>query len=187
MRLVSIVAAFFVLWVPLVVAKDSAYDVADAYEIYSLLLPHEESYGFAKGTLVIQQETVPHPTEECLTPEASDHFKDAVDNYRRLNEGRWLLQRRFSTAQPYEIVSSDTIEGFFKKGPQGWKDFYAKYPSSGGFITLSAVGFNKEKTQAVVYSGSSCGGLCGRWLFHLFEKFGGKWKEMPGVSCFTVS
>jgi hypothetical protein len=34
------------------------YEVEDAYQIYSLLLPHEESYGFAKGELIIQQDTV---------------------------------------------------------------------------------------------------------------------------------
>ena len=34
------------------------YEEPDAYQIYSLLLPQEESYGFAKGTLIIQEETV---------------------------------------------------------------------------------------------------------------------------------
>jgi hypothetical protein len=34
------------------------YQAEDAYQIYSLLVPQEESYPFAKGTLVIQMETV---------------------------------------------------------------------------------------------------------------------------------
>jgi hypothetical protein len=34
------------------------YVESDAYQIYSLLLPQEESYGFAEGTLIIQEETV---------------------------------------------------------------------------------------------------------------------------------
>jgi len=49
------------------------YDVEDAYRIYSLLLPHEESYGFAKATLIIQEETVSKvvaASEPCVTPEA---------------------------------------------------------------------------------------------------------------------
>ena len=52
---------------------------------------------------------------------------------------------------------------------------------------MSAVGFNKETTLAVVYTGSSCGGLCGSWSFHLLEKTDGKWKEAPGVTCSMVS
>ncbi|HEY6765907.1 MAG TPA: hypothetical protein VI386_14175 [Candidatus Sulfotelmatobacter sp.] len=60
-------------------------------------------------------------------------------------------------------------------------------PNSGGYIILSAVGFNKEKTEAFVYSGSSCGSLCGHWGFHLLEKIDGNWKKVPGVSCVTVS
>ena len=52
---------------------------------------------------------------------------------------------------------------------------------------MSAVGFNEDKTLAVVYSGSTCGGECGRWSLHLFEKIDGKWKSLPGVTCVTVS
>jgi RNA-directed DNA polymerase len=31
---------------------------------------------------------------------------------------------------------------------------------------MSPVGFNREKTQAIVFVESSCGGLCGSWQFH---------------------
>ena len=95
------------------------------------------------------------------------------------------MQRQFHIEKPYEIVGLDIIEAVFKNG--GWDGFYKSYPESGGYIVMSAVGFNKEKTRAVVYTGSSCGGLCGRWRFHLLEKSQGSWKEVPGVSCVTVS
>jgi hypothetical protein len=52
---------------------------------------------------------------------------------------------------------------------------------------MSAVGLNQEKTRAVVYTGSSCGGLCGRWSFHLLDKLDGNWKTVPGVTCSAVS
>jgi len=98
------------------------------------------------------------------------------------------LQRKLQSDRPYELVRSDTIKLLFKESASdGWNDFYQRYPDSGGFITLSPVGFNNSKTLAIVYTGSSCGGLCGRWRFHLLEKIKGKWKEAPGVSCETVS
>ena len=163
-----------------------AYDVEDAYQIYSLLLPNEESYGFAKGTLIIQEGTVSNPVSlQCVTPEAASRFKDAIADYKLLSSKQWLLQRRFQTAKPYEIVSSNDITVAFKDG--GWDGFYKRYPDSGGYIVMSAVGFNKEITRAIVYTGSSCGGLCGSWRFHLLEKIDGKWKEVPGVTCAMYS
>jgi hypothetical protein len=163
------------------------YDVEDAYRIYSLLLPHEESYGFAKATLIIQEETVSKvvaASEPCVTPEAARRFKDAIADYN-LNRKQGLLKRQFQIEKSYEIVSSDTIGALFKDG--GWDSFYKRYPDSGGYIIMSAVGFNKEKTRAIVYTGSSCGDLCGSWSFHLLEKIDGNWKEVPGVSCSLVS
>ncbi len=165
------------------VAQDSTnkYDVAEAYRIYSLLIPYEESSQRAKGTLVIQQETVSIPHSDiCLSPEAATKFKDAVDDFVRVNTKRWVLEPRFAIDKPYQLVSTATLN-------RGWASYRKTFPDSGGSINLSAVGFNKDKTRAIVYSGSSCGELCGRWSFHLFEKLGGEWKQVPGVSCFTVS
>jgi hypothetical protein len=161
-------------------------DVKDDYLIYSLLLPHEESYRLAKGTLIIQEETVSqrNASEGCVTPEAASRFKDAIADYNRPNRKQGLLQRQFQIEKPYEVLSSDAIGALLK---DGWDSFYKRYPESGGYLIMSAVGFNKERTRAIVYTGSSCGGLCGSWRFHLLEKIDGNWKEVPGILCFMVS
>jgi len=170
-------------------APAEPYDVDAAYQVYHVLLPQEESSRFAKGALVIQKETVSNPIDEgpraCLTPEAAKTFKDAIADYERVNKKQWLLEPRFQIEKPYEIVGSDVIAGLLKSG--GWRGFDKRYLGSGGYIIVSAVGFNADKTQAIVYSGSLCGSLCGRWSFHLLEKVAGKWREVPGVSCFSVS
>ena len=189
---------FFVLGVAMLLAfaalaqESSAvkpYDLDEAYAVYSVLLPLEESSEFAKGTLVIQQDTVSGRLvlEECLTTEAANKFKDAVADYKRLNSETWLLQRKFQGKAPYELVRAETIRSLFEGNRDGWHAFYERYPKSGGYVALSAVGFNKDKTKAIVYSGSSCGGLCGHWSFHLLEKVGAKWKEVDGVTCFAAS
>lgn len=147
------------------------YDGDEAYQIYSLLIPHEEAYEFGKATAIIQEDTVSHPLEPaCIAPKAAAKFKEAIADYNEAQKRTWLLQRKFEIERPYELIRSDTIEQFFKeRGPDGWKDFNRRYPGAGGFIIVSPVGFNKSKTLAVVYTGSSCGGLCGLWTFHLFE------------------
>jgi hypothetical protein len=179
-------------WSAILLGQSSAaaktYDVKDAYQIYDLLIPHEESYGFAKGTLTIQEETVSNQdgTAPCVTPQTAIRFKDAIADYKRLNrKTQWLLRRQFEIEKPYEVVSSDAIGVLLQGG--GWNSFYKHYPDSGGYIIMSGVGFNKERTRAIVYMGSSCGVLCGSWRFHLIEKIDGNWKEVSGVTCSTVS
>lgn len=166
---------------------DDGYDVEEAYEVYNVVLPHEESYGFSKGTLVIQQETVkkPEASGPCFTDEARDKFMDALSDLDGLTSKAWLLQRKFQIAKPYQLVPSDTIRLSLDK--DGWDGFHKRYPSSGGYLVMSPVGFNKDKTRAIVYTGSSCGLLCGAWGFHLLEKSHGKWKQVPGITCRTVS
>jgi hypothetical protein len=144
---------------------------------------------FLKRTLVIQQNTIQkhEAHSSCLTVEAANKFKDAISDLDLLESKSWLLHRKFDFAKPYTLVDSSTIDRLFRHGSEGWDSFYKRYPESGGYLTLSPVGFNKDKTQAIVYIASSCGSLCGRWGFHLLERVQGNWKEVPGVSCLMVS
>jgi hypothetical protein len=188
----ALTLSFFVsvLWISTTVAQNSTvakpYESVDAYQIYSLLLPQEESYGFAKSTLVIQEETASNAAVEgaCLSAEVANRFKGAISDYRRSQTKNWHLQRQFQIEKPYEIVDKATI-GPLLKG--GWDRYHDQYPRSGGYIFMSAVGFNKNKTLAIVYTGSICGGLCGRAQFHLLEKTQGHWKEVPAETCVTFS
>ncbi|MDR3739769.1 MAG: hypothetical protein P4L40_12215 [Terracidiphilus sp.] len=190
MKLAALLTSFSVLCVFATSQQPEmpkAYDDKDAYQIYSLLLPHQESYEFAKGTLVIQSDTVSPPKENarCMTPQAAAEFEEAVADFDRENLKPRSLQRLFQIEKPYELVTNESIRKLFKEG--FWKSFYERYPNSGGYIVMSAVGFNPQRTQAVVYMGSACGGLCGRWSLHLLEKVDGKWKSVPGFNCITVS
>jgi len=156
------------------------YNVDEAYRVYEAILPEEESYGFATDTLVIQLETGPqhYSTYGCLTDDAKRKFSAAAANFADVNEARWVLLPKFKLPKPYKLISSDSIHR---------PDFNEQHSGSGGFITLSAVGFNKAKTMAVVFSESSCGGLCGSFTFHLLRKVKGKWNEVSGVTCAGAS
>lgn len=187
----SLIVLLLYIGTPL--AQDSsaaqAYEVADAYQIYSQLIPYQESYGFAKGTLIIQEQTVTNAdvAGACLSPEVARQFKSAISDYRRSQRKRWLLKRLFQIEKPYEIVNEQTLGLLRGHGPEPWHAYYEHYPRSGGWIFMSAVGFNRNKTLAIVYIGSICGGLCGQAQFHLLEKVKGQWKELPEVTCMTVS
>jgi len=186
-------------------AQNSAagkYD-EDAYEIYSLLVSGDQAYRFANGTLVIQQETVTSEKldDSCLTPQAAREFRDAIEDYRRHNE-RLLLQRNFNIDKPYELVNTETIGTLIKDC--NWDDFYKRYPDSGGIFMMSAVGFNRQRTLAIVYTWRNvklaCNNHCSAGScpvpagaaenFHFLKKTNGKWKLVPAyiaIHCFVVS
>ena len=176
------------------------YTSKEAYEIYDLLIPREETY--CTKTRVIQQETIQIESgamdlDSCVSSLVAPEFQDVIADFKAANSKRWLLQRQFELDRQYELVSSETIEATFKMSEQdkagndpigdGWRRFYERYSGSGGYVVLSAVGFNKDKTRAVVYSGAGCGPLCGAWSFHLFKKVNGKWTPTPGIMCYTES
>jgi hypothetical protein len=169
-------------------SSPEAYTDEDAYQVYDALLPQDSSL----STVVIDANTsgqiaggrAKRGPEACIAPAAAAEFKDAIDDYNRVNQNKWLLQRKFSLQRPYEILDLATSGPLFA---DGWKKFYQRFPKSRGILEMSAVGFNKDRTRAIVYFGNSCGMLCGGWSFELLKKVDGKWQSVPGITCNTVS
>jgi hypothetical protein len=170
----------------------------DAYAVYAVVFSPEPDEKPAKPRrIVIRAGTSDYPRmtdepDECLKPDAANEAKlrPLIDNYRDANKKASVLQRKFSFPFEYDLVPSEVVDGFFKsKGPGGWADFYKRFPNSGGYVEMSAVGFNSDKTLALLYAGHSCGGLCGGGSYHLLRKLDGKWTEInwPGTTCTWVS
>lgn len=123
MRRQLAIAVISGLFISAAVAQSSSdakpYADQEAYKIYSLLLPHEESYGFAKDTLMIQDEmSAEDISGACLTQADTNRFKDAIAGYNRVNRKKWFLQRRLQIDKPYTVVSSDVISAL-PDHPQG--------------------------------------------------------------------
>jgi hypothetical protein len=162
------------------------YDVAEAYEVYSAIIPTVDPNPKTR-TWLIRIDTL--PINGSLRPEdpsggAREEWKQArgqrpadtaLDDYLRMNARTWLLQKNFTLPKPYKLVTHDEIQAMF--------------PHPGGFgepwIELSAVGFNADRTMAVVYMAHycavSCGGAGGKSF--LLQKHNGKWEVLTGVEC----
>jgi len=169
-------------------ATSSTYDEPDAYEVYASILSLEWPLRVAHAKqLVILSETKSY--QMCLKPDSESQARvgPAISNYVKLNEKTWLLQPRLSFARPYQFLEARQFAALMNGG--GWNEYYRQFPDSGGVIEVSAVGFNPDKTIAVVYMGHSCGALCGGGTFHVLEKVDGKWKplEWNGTTCSWVS
>jgi hypothetical protein len=158
------------------------YDVDEAYKVYSAILPT-----IGQNPLVIGTET--QTPEICLQPldaQSEKVLRPAIDNYLELNAVPWQLQKHFDINRHYEILAEEELKETFRNGMNGspsmggWKTFYERHPDSGGLIELSAVGFNADKTIAVVFIGYHCGEECRGGEFRALENKGGKWQLLTG-------
>jgi hypothetical protein len=74
------------------------------------------------------------------------------------------------------FVTSKEEDELFSGGRDDWGAFKKKYPRASGFAIVSAIGFNATHDQALVYLGTSCGGLCGSGYLVLLTMKDGKWQ-----------
>jgi hypothetical protein len=66
------------------------------------------------------------------------------------------------------------IDNAFRETPYDWSRFFSELDSR-GYVEVSAVGFDRDKTKAVTYSAVHCGGTCGKGVHTAWEKRNGKW------------
>jgi hypothetical protein len=160
------------------------YEDAEAYEVYSAILPMEWPWQAQKAkTLVIQSETQGHQMCVRLDAESEKIIGQAISEYVKLNEKTWLLQRQFSIERPYELIAYNEFKSGLLQGD--WENLLKRYPDSSGWIILSAVGFNADKTVAVVSMTHHSWGPGDGGGFHVLQKKNGKWVPLKwkGTSC----
>ena len=179
--------------------KIPVYDDDSGYEVYSAILPfHYSDRTTRPSSIVIRQETVRSfgafvdmgsATTTCLRPEREfeNIVGPAIADYLRVNKTRWCLKDRLKLTIPYQLIPFESLHSFIQK--EGWDAFHKKHPESRGFIDLSAVGFNPDKTVAVVSVGKWCGDLCGEGYYYVLQKKEGKWipLDWKGQKCSWIS
>src|SRR5437868_4118465 len=77
--------------------------------------------------------------EMCLRPngESQKVIGPAMKDFVRVNQQSWLLERRFSISEPYQLVA------------EGGK--FPRSPEARAWFALGAVGFYWDRTIAVAY------------------------------------
>jgi hypothetical protein len=84
------------------------------------------------------------------------------------NKEVWALERAFHIDLPYELTSKDDLATQQER-------------NTGGLVEVSAVGFNADKTVAIVYVGHHCGLLCGGGAVHVLLKKQGRWQPLATI------
>lgn len=115
----------------------------------------------------------------------------AIANWKSINDETWLLADKFDLPMGHKVISAGELKESFERTPEcktslstpfgarcAWETFTERFPNAGGWIELSAVGFNPERNVAVVYISHRCGRLCGRGFAQVLRKRDGAWIPM---------
>lgn len=124
------------------------------------------------NTLQLKASTYHNLKENIFNSLDSITYKDFLDKRNRVSEIKYLnISETLIKTKYIDTVALDSI---FKKG--GWKKFNKLYSLSTDLVEISRVGFNKDKTQALIYYSRSNCGLCGSGYLCLYELINGRWR-----------
>jgi len=159
-----------------------SYQDLDAYEVYSVLLPKEVPTWSKSKLILIQQETdketEPIQERKCFRPgyRFQDKYADLLADYNARNNHSWLLEPRFRIDKPYRVIPQSRLEPASRAN--SWEQFEKHFPDSFGYLTVSAVGFNKERNEALVQTSHACGNRCGGGRYHILLKGKTGWTDV---------
>jgi hypothetical protein len=172
----------------------------EAYAVYAAVLPHSVLQENHPEPVAIQLETFPGPagcpSEASITAE----WRAAVEDYRKQNAQTKFVRPGFDLGKAYSLIpwaevrQMLTAEGYLspaapRSNAPGWRVF-SRFPG-GSVIVLSAVGFNSERTRALVSVQRNCilkdGGLgCESTHTVGLRKKDGRW-DPSGIGCHGIA
>jgi hypothetical protein len=158
---------------------------SDEYSVYTSLLQQEFIGKGTKEIVVRKQTAIDNFSNDesltYLTESLPSLAKETYEDFDSCNKKSTALTDKFNLKVKVNLVGEEIDRIFYESRQSnskedGWEVFHKKYPTAGAIITLSRVGFNKDKSQALVFVAHSCGWLCGEGNYILLEKKDGVWK-----------
>jgi hypothetical protein len=160
---------------------------ADVYAIYSELLADLYVDDSALPNLIagstsldsLSQETL---NEDLLSSNRTGASADTVRDFIESNSTPQRLTCEFKVKVQCILLNAQELHDIGQEG--GWNRFLSKYPGQ-SVITLSRVGFNTSKDEALVYTGSQSGGRTGKGYYVLLVRTGNVWKTKRKVAAWV--
>jgi len=118
---------------------------------------------------------IPNQRINAFDYENYDLSKEVIDDYIRSNADRYKVENKFTVPGNFFLISQQEADMLVPQDTDGeWIKFRERFPKSRNRITyFSNVGFNREKTEALVYVASQCRTCDG--VFFFLKKHNGKW------------
>jgi hypothetical protein len=99
---------------------------------------------------------------------------ETANDYKANNIEKFEIKYKLSCAVKYEYSTMEEINGVFKN-EMGWAGLKKAFPGLIGYFAFSKVGFNKEKTEALIYTEFWCGNQCGEGAYWLLKRKNNNW------------
>ncbi len=75
---------------------------------------------------------------------------EAINDFKTKNLNAYSLKSFINPRVEYKLITQKEIDYIFDHNPN-WETYYNQHPDSGGILTLSRVGFNRRKNQALLH------------------------------------
>jgi hypothetical protein len=154
---------------------------ADEYSVYAALLKEMFIRKETKQLVIKKLTTIDEFSTEA--PKQTNGFsslsQQAINDFKTKNKQAYELNDQFKLDVKINFIRSDELNKLFQtrnSQQDGWMIFNQQYPTAYAIITLSRVGFNKERNQALIFVAFGCGWLCGEGNYILLTKKDGMWK-----------
>ena len=163
------------------------YADPEAYKVYAAVLPIDSWYWESSNTMLILRDIPPRewpiggPRGALRGNDTfKSEFEPIFQSFDEANRVPMLLNSDLDLHRAHRFVTTAELDAAFAKGGRaqggnGWEGFRQRFPNSTGYVILSVVGFNSDRTKAVVYVEHRCGNLCGEAHFYVLQKRDGLW------------
>ncbi len=124
------------------------------------------------GRIVIAEATEPYTGQ--LSQAKQIFGKELIFDFLAKNARSYRLRNRFSLDVVCVVLSSKEAKELSKNGDY-WNNFHEKYPRSQGVTAFSRVGFNANRTEALLYIGTQSDWLAGRGYYVQLSRQNEQW------------
>jgi len=159
----------------------------EVYEVYAAVLPMDSWYWENSKVILILGDIPPREwpigsPREALNGDARfiESFEPIFASFEAANKTAMMLHSDLQLSKPTRLVTRAELDAAFETPSgtnvgDGWEGFRHHFPDSAGYLILSGVGFNADRTIALVYEEHRCGGLCGAARYYILQKRNGRW------------
>jgi hypothetical protein len=159
----------------------------DEYLVYQTVIRSNWS---GQAQIVISATTDIHNLQN-LQRQVDDNLpglaKDTLNSFMEANQFEYPLENRFQLINHVVLFSQSDRNAIFGQNLEnGWQAFYQKYPDAQGLLSFSRVGFNRARTQALVYYGNGKGPVDGAGYFVLLAYEGNSWVIKSNLMLFIA-
>lgn len=198
--LIAAVALFTVVEVATVAQSGNVIQDPNAYAVYAALLTVRSRNTDSPGKINLLQETRPARARTCADPERVPlDWEPVMQNFRDANRRTSLIKPATDLGVPYSLITPQMVQVIIATASKDTRingpvfesgDRYRGLTNT--YMAVSAVGFNMEKTLALLYTEDRCSladrdtGIiqCMRGDMIKWEKVSGAWQPAKtGTGC----